>query len=146
MDQENTTQHGLEWGHRGLRSTPQRRAVYDALYATTSHPTADELFRQVRQSMPGISLATVYNCLEAFCRAGLAMKLPGNGAAVRYDARVDNHLHMCCEKSGAVRDVPDNLGSRLLDHLPPDVLERIETDLGFKVRQVQIELVGEYQS
>lgn len=129
----------------GLRGTRQRRAVYEAMLATTSHPTADQLFCQLRQHETGMSLATVYNTLEAFCRVGLATKLPGNGTSAHYDATVHNHLHTRCERSDTVRDVPNTLSQKLLGHIPKPVLEQIESEMGFKINQVQIALVGEYE-
>ncbi|MBC8040288.1 MAG: transcriptional repressor, partial [Opitutaceae bacterium] len=44
----------------GLRNTPQREVVYDALLKKRDHPTADEVFARVKPQLPGISLATVY--------------------------------------------------------------------------------------
>lgn len=129
-----------------LRCTRQRKAIYAALEATREHPTADDLFRDVGRDVPGMSLATVYNTLEAFCRAGLVQKLPGAGlnGSARYDAVRDDHLHLRCRHSGDVADVPDDLGERLLQHLPREALDAIERRLGFRVDQVQIELVGEF--
>ena len=131
---------------QGLRCTAQRRALYKSLSASTSHPTADQLYYEVSGNIAGLSLATVYNTLEAFCQAGLCQKLPGKGGSVRYDAMVHNHLHTRCEKSGAVHDVPDTLGQKILDSLPPNVLRAIERQLGFKINRVSIELVGEHLS
>ncbi|MCC7205281.1 MAG: transcriptional repressor [Phycisphaeraceae bacterium] len=132
----------------GLRHTRQRQAIYEALAATKEHPTADELFRMVSPRTPGLSLATVYNTLEAFCEVGLAMRIAstsngkrGTGSA-RYDATVDNHLHLRCQQTGAVIDVPDELSQRLLDRIPSELLAELEAKLGFKVEQVQIEFVG----
>ena len=50
----------------GLRSTQQRKVVYEVLLKKRDHPTADEVFARVRSEMPSmsLSLATVYNCLE----------------------------------------------------------------------------------
>ncbi|MEX0653762.1 MAG: transcriptional repressor [Phycisphaeraceae bacterium] len=129
-----------------LRCTKQRKAIYEAIAATREHPTADDLFREVGRDMPGMSLATVYNTLEAFCRAGLVQKLPGAGlnGSARYDAARDDHLHLRCRHSGAVADVPDTVGQRVLENLPRDLLDEIERSLGFKINQVQIELVGEF--
>ena len=95
--------------HR-LRCTKQRRALYEALSQTTAHPTADQLYQQVARSDQTISLATVYNTLEAFCKAGLAQKIAAKGGSTRYDAAVHHHLHLRDERSGAVADVPDDLG------------------------------------
>ncbi len=155
----------------GLRRTRQRVALYQALAASKAHPTADELYRAVADDLDGISVATVYNSLEAFCKAGLINKLPpapttdrvfddegeadadtaasevpSSGRAARYDASTHPHMHIRCLRTGRVRDVPDDLGEQLLAHLPQDVLRRLEDELGFDVRQVQVELVGESRS
>lgn len=137
---------------RGLRCTKQRRAIYDALASTTSHPTADQLYKDVSGRVTGLSLATVYNTLEAFCQAGLAQKMPGGTsstgsgtASARYDATVDNHLHVRCARTGEVIDVPHDLSDRLLGSMPREVIDELERRLGFQIDQVQIELVGQPQ-
>lgn len=131
------------FAEHGLRFTRQRHAVYDALSSTKSHPTADELYRTVSQTDQGISLATVYNTLEAFCNCGLAQKLATNGSSARYDAAMHNHLHLRDNRSGEMCDVPDDLSQSLLNQLPRSLIEQIESRLGFKVSQIRIELVGE---
>lgn len=132
------------FSRQGLRCTCQRRALYKSLAASTNHPTADQLFYAVSGHIPGMSLATVYNTLEAFCRAGLAQKLPGKGGSVRYDPLVHNHLHTRCEKSGAVHDVPEDIGQKVLACVPRKLLRKIETQMGFKIDKVRIELVGQH--
>ncbi len=140
------------FGRHGLRCTRQRRAIYMALAGTKTHPTADELYRRVQEQIDGLSLATVYNSLEAFCDAGLAMKLPANGSArrgggsARYDATVDEHLHVRCMQSGRVADVPDELGRRLLQHIPGEVVEELGRALGFRVDHLNIELIGRFEA
>lgn len=136
------------FAEHGLRCTRQRRALYEALMATNKHPTADELFATVSTAQDHaqhkISLATVYNTLEAFCQAGLAIKLPGKGSCSRYDASTHNHLHMRDTHTGQVIDAPNDISRTLMANLPQNVLDQIESQLGFKVNQVQIELVGEF--
>jgi len=131
------------FAEHGLRFTRQRSSVYQALYGTDSHPTADELFRLVSRDEQGISLATVYNTLEAFCRCGLAQKLATDSTCARYDASMHNHLHLRNHRTGEVADVPDDLGKQLLERLPHDVMKHIEEKLGFRIQQVKIEFVGE---
>jgi len=127
----------------GLRFTKQRCAVYHALAGTQAHPTADELFRNVSRSDQSISLATVYNALEAFCRVGIAQKLATDDLSARFDASVHNHLHLRDARTGRMTDVPDHLGQQLLDKLPREVINSIESRLGFKVSKIKIELLGE---
>lgn len=129
----------------GLRCTRQRRALYEALSATEAHPTADELFHHVSRLQNDISLATVYNTLEAFCRCGLAQKLPGKGGSARYDATTHNHLHLRDAQTGRVADAPSTISQRLLEHLPKEVLDQIQSELGFRVDQIQIELIGRFR-
>jgi len=140
----NETQVLTLFAQHHLRFTRQRYAVYTALASDTSHPTADQLFQMLSNRDAGISLATVYNTLEALVKAGLAQKLAGGGTSARYDATVDDHLHLRDRATGSLVDVPTNLGKRLLDNLPAHILHEIESELGFSINRVRIELVGEY--
>lgn len=127
-----------------LRFTRQRYAVYSALANDDSHPTADQLYHKLSDTASGISLATVYNTLEALVKSGLAQKLADGGTSARYDATVEDHLHLRDRATGSLMDVPSTLGKRLLDNIPANVLKEIEAELGFSINRVQIELVGEY--
>ena len=128
----------------GVRLTKPRAAVYLALASTKSHPTAEELYDAARASHPGLSLATVYNSLELFCRRGLARKitsLHAGGSVARYDADLSRHAHFISAE-GLVRDVPGDLSTALLDSLPPEVIDAVERRLGVRVDRVSIELFG----
>jgi Fe2+ or Zn2+ uptake regulation protein len=131
----------------GLRCTRQRRAIFNSLSNHCCHPTADELYRTVKPQIDGLSLATVYNTLEAFCSAGLAYKISGCGGngSTRYDAAGEDHLHLRCRRTGHVTDVPADLGKRILEHIPAELLEEIQQRTGFKVNKVQLDLVGEFK-
>ena len=62
-------------GATGLRLTPQRQQVYDVLLQKRDHPTAEEVFIRAKKAMPEISHATVYNCLDALVKSGLARQV-----------------------------------------------------------------------
>ncbi|MEX0885492.1 MAG: transcriptional repressor [Phycisphaeraceae bacterium] len=132
----------------GLRCTRQRKAVYEALAGSCDHPTADELHRSVVREHAGMSLATVYNTLEAICRAGMARKLAGAGAngSARYDAGRTEHLHLRCRTTGDVADAPADLSEQVVATVPREVLDQIEQRTGFKIHQLNIELIGEYRA
>jgi Fur family peroxide stress response transcriptional regulator len=104
-------------GH-GLRMTDQRRAVYDVLTGKRDHPTAVEVFTRVRERMPSISLATVYNCLETLTDCGLAKTVTDERGPARYCPNLQEHAHFFCETCGGVSDIP--LRSR---RRPEDVWE-----------------------
>jgi Fe2+ or Zn2+ uptake regulation protein len=126
----------------GLRCTQQRRAIYEALVSTDSHPTAEELHQMI-DGGGGLSLATVYNTLEAFCQAGLCQKLAAANGSCRYDGDISDHLHVKDAQTGRIRDVPEDLGQRLLSAIPPEVMAEIEQEMGMQVNRVHVELIGD---
>ena len=90
----------------GIRLTPQRRFVYEALMEKRDHPTALEVFLRAKERMPSISLATVYNCLEALTESGLIRQVNCDRASSRYCPNLVPHGHFFCKECGAVFDVP----------------------------------------
>jgi len=124
----------------GLRCTRQRVAIYERLKASMSHPTAEELFEQVRGECDGLSLATVYNTLEALCEAGLCRKLTFNCGCARFDAELQPHLHLLNEDTGEIHDVPSDLSERLLAQLSDEVLRDVEERLGVQIDRVSLHL------
>src|SRR3954447_4493185 len=88
----------------GLRATPQRLAVHDALHDLGRHATAEEVLDRVNGRVPGVSLPTVYAALDVLADLGLASRVHG-GRAVRYDPRADPHHHLVCDCCGAVVDL-----------------------------------------
>lgn len=91
---------------RGLRLTEQRRHVYDVLMSKRDHPTATEVFMRVKKTLPSISLATVYNCLETLSGCGLVKHVHHERDSSRYCPNLEEHGHFFCEICGAVFDVP----------------------------------------
>jgi Fur family transcriptional regulator, peroxide stress response regulator len=101
----------------GHRFTEQRAAVYRYLVDTTSHPTAEDVFLQVRSRVPGISLATVYKSLETLVGCRLAVKLSHADGSARYDGRTDPHYHARCIACGKVSDISGHLGDKQVSAL-----------------------------
>jgi len=95
----------------GFRFTPQRRHVYDVLAHKRDHPTAEEVFTRARKSMPEISLATVYNCLDALVASGLVRQVQLQRGATRFCSNMAAHAHYTCDVCGAVFDMPLPPGS-----------------------------------
>lgn len=87
------------------RNTKQRRLVLEAVKSHTNHPSADEIYLDVREKDDKISRGTVYRNLNILAEKGdiCHVKVP---AADRYDFRVDRHYHLFCTACGAVFDAP----------------------------------------
>lgn len=93
---------------KGLKMTPQRRAIVDYLQQAKHHPTAEEVMGAVNERFPMTSRATVYNTLNWLKEAGL-VHVVWEGGSVRFDPNTDYHHHFICRKCGGVRDVASEL-------------------------------------
>jgi Fe2+ or Zn2+ uptake regulation protein len=93
--------------HQSGRSMSRQRAmILDALRATRSHPTAQDLYDAVRPSVPRLTLATVYRNLHVLQELGLARRIEVDGQSSRFDADIREHAHAYCLRCGKVHDVP----------------------------------------
>ena len=92
-------------GATGLRLTPQRQQVYDVLVQKRDHPTAEEVFIRAKKAMPEISHATVYNCLDALVKSGLARQVNVERGATRFCPNMFEHGHFHCSACGTIYDV-----------------------------------------
>lgn len=125
----------------GRRPTRQREEIFAFLRRSDQHPTAEQVFEAVRRSIPNLSLATVYNALEALVDGGLVIKLPSIEGSARYDARTEGHYHLRCLRSGAVEDLPTPYSPGLIDALDPELVGRLGRR-GFRVTGYRLEVVG----
>jgi Fur family peroxide stress response transcriptional regulator len=128
-----------------LRHTRQRELVYSALSSSKLHPTAEDLFHQVRIADAELSLATVYNTLEAFCTAGLARRVPAGSGPCRFDADMREHAHLVCA-DGGVSDLPEDLSRQLLAAISPGALAEIAHRLGVVVERVNVQVHAHQES
>ena len=118
----------------GLHLTPQRQAIYEALAASSAHPSAEQLHAELRERVPSLSLATVYKTLEALTRVGLIGMLNVVHERARYDAETARHHHLVCERCKEVVDVHDPS----LDALRAPAARRH----GFSVRDHSVHFYG----
>jgi len=94
---------------KGIRFTPQRQAILEFLLATDSHPTAEEIYKQVKIRFPGVSLGTIYNTLNMLKEHGFILELPCGDMSSRFDGNPANHYHVMCSNCGKVVDFHCNL-------------------------------------
>ena len=120
--------------HSGLRATPQREVVYEVLLERRDHPTADELFARVKAKMPTISLATVYNCLEALVQCDLIKQVNFEREPTRYCSNLTEHAHFIDSATGQIIDIEMSPAyvARLKEALPP----------GFTMEDVELNFRG----
>jgi Fe2+ or Zn2+ uptake regulation protein len=90
---------------RGQRVTPQRLMVARVLSDLDRHVTAEVVFDELGERMPGVSLPTVYATLDLLESIGLIRRVASERGAVVYDPRTDEHHHLVCRGCGTIVDV-----------------------------------------
>jgi Fur family peroxide stress response transcriptional regulator len=116
----------------GFRFTPQRQHVYDVLIEERDHPTAEEVFIRAKHEMPEISMATVYNCLDALVRCGMARQVNVDRGATRFCPNMREHCHFYCDTCAKVFDID----------LPSEGPDGITLPRGFKAARFEIAIHG----
>ena len=90
----------------GLRITPQRTAICELLATSKEHPTASNIYDELKPHFPSMSLATVYNTLEALVKLGAVNTLGGAGDdAMHYDADMEPHANLACLSCNKIVDI-----------------------------------------
>ena len=116
------------------RETKQREAILNVLRYTDSHPTADQIYDEVRKVIPNISKGTVYRNLKILRERSEISELNLSGTVIRYEGNKENHYHFRCEKCGRVFDLDEPVNNELD--------EKIAEQTGFKVSYHQLEFRG----
>ncbi|MDQ2744289.1 MAG: transcriptional repressor [Chloroflexota bacterium] len=89
---------------RGGKVTPQRLAIYQALEADTTHPAAEAIYERIRETMPMISLTTVYKALNELVAIGELRRFDIHGVS-HFDTRTDPHAEVVCLSCDVIMDV-----------------------------------------
>ncbi|HEX3800603.1 MAG TPA: Fur family transcriptional regulator [Verrucomicrobiae bacterium] len=117
----------------GFRFTPQRQQVYNVLLEQRDHPTVEDVFIRAKHTMPDISMATVYNCLDALVKCGLVRHVNLERSATRYCPNMKEHCHFYCDECAGIYDVDFSADGERAGLQIPD---------GFKVKQTEVSLRG----
>ncbi len=88
-----------------LKATPQRMAILKVLDKHT-HPNIDELYEEIKQDYPSVSLATVYKNVSTLKEIGLVAEVNMPNSKMRYDIYLEPHIHVICNNCQNVLDIP----------------------------------------
>ncbi len=119
---------------KGLKVTPQRLAIFNVLYHTTSHPSAETIYNSLQETYPTMSLATVYKTLDCFKKNNLVRELNVGEDSFRYDVVVDSHPHLICVECHKVSDMK----SEVLQN----IREKVSSETKFKLITEQLYFYG----
>jgi Fur family peroxide stress response transcriptional regulator len=124
---------------KGMKITPQRMAILEAIYELNNHPTADNIIEFIRKTHPNVAIGTVYKVLETLVVNGLIKKVTTDRDFMRYDGILERHHHLYCSSCDLIEDYHDKELDELLrkyfedKHLP-----------GFKPEEFVLQIKGTF--
>jgi Fur family transcriptional regulator, peroxide stress response regulator len=124
---------------KGLKVTPQRIAILEAITKLNNHPTAENIIDYIRKNHPNIASATVYKVLDALVEKELIKKVKTDRDIMRYDAIMENHHHLYCAESDRIEDYFDKelnemIGSYFEKKGIPD----------FEIEDIKLQIIGKF--
>ena len=123
----------------GLKITPQRLAILEAVYKLDNHPIAENIIEYIRVMNPGIATGTVYKILDILEEKKLIKKVKTERDIMRYDGMMDAHHHLYCSESDRIDDYADKELDRTLEEY-----FRKKQIPGFKIEEVKLQINGRF--
>jgi len=124
---------------KGLKVTPQRMRVLEAIYRLDNHPTAENILEYIRRNDPNIGYGTVYKVLETLVEHNLIVKVKTEKDVMRYDGILENHHHLYCKQCDYIEDYHNEK----LDKLLTDFFHENEID-NFIIEDIKLSINGNF--
>ena len=125
---------------RGLKVTPQRMAILEAIYNLKNHPTAENIIDYIKKMYPNVATGTVYKVLGVLVENRLIKKVTTEKDAMRYDGVMESHHHLYCQDTELIKDYFDEE----LDELLQKYFEKKNLP-GFKIDNIILQIKGTFQ-
>lgn len=123
---------------RGIKITPQRIAVYGAL-DELEHACAEQIIERVHRKSPTITVATIYNVLDCFVKAGVISMVNTAQNRMYFDITTEDHHHLLATDCQRIADFSDPK----LDNMIREYLDSIKID-NFQLEAISIQLKGKF--
>lgn len=122
---------------KGLKVTPQRMVILEAIHTLNNHPTADNIIEYIRESHPNIATGTVYKVLDTLVGNGVISKVKTDKETMRYDAVLENHHHIYYSDSDSIVDYFDDE----LNELLKKYFKKKEIS-DFQIEDIKLQIIG----
>lgn len=127
--------------HKGLKITPQRIAIYEAVLKLNNHPTAENIIDYIKKNHPNISVGTIYKVLDSLVENDLLKKVKNEKDVMRYDAIMQRHHHLYCSETDKIEDFDDPE----LDKIITEYFSKKKIK-GFKIKDISLQITGEFKN
>jgi Fur family peroxide stress response transcriptional regulator len=125
--------------HAGLKVTPQRLAILEAVYHMNNHPTAENIIEYIRKKHPNIATGTAYKVLDTLVENHLIRKVKTERDVMRYDGLMERHHHLYCSESDRIDDYTDHELDRMLEKY-----FKKKKIPGFRIDEIKLQINGRF--
>jgi len=120
----------------GIAVTHQRQVLYEVMQGMDGHPSPEEIYAQVREKIPSISLATVYKNIHLFVESGVLREVSLHHGSQRVEMNEREHHHLVCSKCKGITDIDaEELGAN-------DLLAGKQLPGGFMAQRYAVDVIG----
>jgi len=91
--------------HIMIRKSEQREEIFKILSVKNYHPTAEEIYLEVKKVMPQVGIASIYRNIEQLVGLNKIVKIDLGKSSARFDGNTEEHYHIICQKCGDIQDV-----------------------------------------
>ncbi len=99
----------------GIKPSMQRIKIYEYFFHHENHPTAEQIYQDLKKEVPTLSKATVYNTIGLFIEKGLVKFTTTDRQNARYDLTDTDHGHFICSVCNEIYDFPYRFSKQYSD-------------------------------
>ena len=126
---------------KGLKVTPQRVAIYEAIVTLKNHPTAENVMEYIKANHPNISVGTVYKVLDSLVENKLLKRVKTEKDLMRYDSVLSEHHHLYCSETQRIEDYDDEQLNKMISNYFKK--KKIKN---FTIQDVKLQITGKFNN
>ena len=125
---------------KGLKATPRRVLILEAITELNNHPAADEIVRYIRNRSINIATATVYKALDIMVAKNVINKVETEKNRIRYDAITEPHHHLISTETGLITDYQnDEIHNILREYFEKNKIDE------FEIEEIKLQITGKFK-
>jgi Fur family peroxide stress response transcriptional regulator len=126
---------------KGLKATPRRLSILEAIIELNNHPTAEEIIKYIRNQNQNIATATVYKALDIMVARKVIIKVDTEKHLIRYDAILEPHHHLYSAESSIIKDYENEEINRILEKYFKKNKIR-----DFDIEEIKLQIIGKFRN
>jgi len=126
---------------KGLKATPRRLSILEAIVELNNHPTAEEIIKFIKNQNLNIATATVYKALDIMVARKIIIKVDTEKHIIRYDAIPEPHHHLYSAESNIIKDYENEEINKILEKYFKKNKIR-----DFDIEEIKLQIIGKFRN